>query len=184
MSFLPRGYPSSALPFYSPQAPSQRHRLLPPNRKSVPCRPAGSCLRGLPERQALAGPSCLLRLVRQPPPQPPLRCLEQSAHSSDKTHLRRATLGGRRVAGAGEGHSHEGAGTHKSWYHVHSGAWLSSSSCSQPQKLSKCQVAKPPSHLPRKAPSHIYHDLSLRESSSRDPGFFRKQRIMNELMVN
>lgn len=66
---------------------STRATTLPTGNLSL--KASGSACVGFPKRQKLAGPSCL-SLVCQPPPQPPLRCLEQSAHSSDITRLQRA----------------------------------------------------------------------------------------------
>lgn len=66
---------------------STRATTLPTGNLSL--KASGSACVGFLKRQKLAGPSCL-SLVCQPPPQPPLRCLEQSAHSSDTTHLQRA----------------------------------------------------------------------------------------------
>lgn len=90
-------------------------RLLPPNRKSVPCGPAGSCLCGLPEKAGTGRPQTPPAAPGVPaaPTASPARCLEQSAHSSDGTHLQRATLGGRGKQ------SPEGAGSPKSWCRVH-----------------------------------------------------------------
>ena len=105
-------------PFFpSAPHPGRGTKLLLPNRKYVPCRPAGSCLRGLPEKTGTGRP----QLPPAPPGVPatpaasPACRLEQSAHSSDGTHLPRAILGGRRRK-----HSPEGAGSPTSWCWVHS----------------------------------------------------------------
>lgn len=76
--------------------------MLPPNRNRVPCGPTGSCLCGLPEKAGTGKPEL--------PPAPgapatptasPALCLEQSAHSSDRTHLSEPPGGGgERGAGA------------------------------------------------------------------------------------
>lgn len=92
---LPRRYTSPGLSplFFSLPAPWQGHRLLPPNRKSVPCRPDGSCLHGLPEKAGNGRPQLPSASGAPATPTASPHCLEQSAHGSDKTHLHRATLG-------------------------------------------------------------------------------------------
>ena len=112
---LPRRYTSPALPplFFSLPAPWQGHRLLPPNRKSVPCRPDGSCLRGLPEKAGNGRPQLPPASGAPATPTASPHCLESQLTAATR-HISIEPPWGQ-----GGRHSHEGAATPKPWYWVH-----------------------------------------------------------------
>lgn len=67
-----------------------------------PCGPAGSCLCGLPEKAGTGRPELLpARGAPAAPTASPALCLEQSAHGSDRTHLRVSHPGRRGEDGGG-----------------------------------------------------------------------------------
>lgn len=167
---LPRGCTSSALPFLFLCRPRQRHRLPPPNRKSVPRGPAGSGLHGLPEKAGIGRlpASCVWAPAAPLPP----RTVWNTQHPAATRHISTEPRGGGRRL---EPPNHGAACTAEP-----AGLLLVFVTTEVKQRLCH-QASAPPAEegtIPR-PPA-----FGPQRKKLTCPGFFRKQRIMNELAAN